>query len=81
MLTRYDQVQAGGCSVMANEQWWRSWHGAPTDPKWLVVAEQAHVNPGMVAAVAWALLDHASQQADRGNVSEFDVETISTFYH
>src|SRR5690348_13563428 len=60
--------------------WFRSHDGAPTDPKWLVVARRAGVAPGMVAAVAWALMDHASQQSDRGNVEDFDVETISAFF-
>lgn len=59
--------------------WFRSWHGAPTDPKWLFVAKKAQVAPGVVAAVYWALLDHASQQPGRGVVSNFDVETYSLF--
>lgn len=59
--------------------WFRSWHGAPTDPKWLVVAKRAKVAPGMVSAVAWALFDYASQNTDRGSVDGFDVETYATF--
>jgi len=27
--------------------WFRSWHGAPNDPKWLVIARKAGVAPGM----------------------------------
>lgn len=59
--------------------WFRSWHGAPTDPKWLVIARRAQVAPGMVSAIAWALLDCASQSAERGSVAGFDVETYAAF--
>lgn len=60
-------------------EWFRSWHGAPTDPKWLLIARNAQVPPGVVSAVAWALLDHASQHADRGSVDGFDVETYAAW--
>jgi len=59
--------------------WFRSWHGAPTDNKWLVIGKRAKVAPGMVSAVAWALLDYASQNSDRGSVEGFDVETYAMF--
>ena len=59
--------------------WFRSWHGAPTDNKWLVIAHRAKVAPGMVSAIAWALFDHASQCNDRGSVVGFDVETYAIF--
>lgn len=65
--------------------WFRSWHGAPTDPKWLLIARNAmkrtetHVTPGMVSAVVWALLDHASQHEQRGNIEDFDIETYAIF--
>lgn len=65
--------------------WFRSWHGAPTDPKWLLIARNAtkrsetHVTPGMVSALVWALFDHASQAEQRGNVDGFDVPTYAVF--
>lgn len=59
--------------------WFRSWHGAPTDNKWLVIAAKAHVKPGVVSAVAWALFDYASQCGERGSVAGFDVETYAVF--
>lgn len=59
--------------------WFRSWHGAPTDTKWLLIARKARVQPGIVSAIAWALLDHASQNSDRGTVSDFDIETYAVF--
>ena len=57
--------------------WFRSWHGAPTDNKWLLIAKRAGVTPMMVSAVFWALLDYASQQEERGSIAGFDVETYS----
>lgn len=59
--------------------WFRSWHGAPTDPKWLAIAKRAQVAPGVVSAIVWALFDHASQQEERGSVETFDIETYSSF--
>lgn len=59
--------------------WFRSWHGAPTDAKWLVIGKRAGVAPGVVSAVMWALFDHASQNEDRGEVAGFDFETYSAF--
>ena len=57
--------------------WFRSWHGAPTDNKWLLIAKRAGVTPMMVSAVFWALLDYASQQEERGSVAGFDAETYA----
>jgi hypothetical protein len=57
--------------------WFRSWHNAPTDPKWLLIARRANVPPGMVSAVFWSLLDYASQEKDRGSVAGFDHETYA----
>jgi hypothetical protein len=59
--------------------WFRSWHGAPTDNKWLVIARKADTTPGMVSAVVWALFDYASQNRDRGSIVGFDVETYAAF--
>ena len=64
---------------MASFEWWRSWHGAPMDAKWLVIAKRAQVAPGVVSAVAWSLFDYASQANPRGSVTGFDVETYATF--
>lgn len=59
--------------------WFRSWHGAPTDNKWRVISKKAGVSAGIVSAVVWALLDHASQNEDRGSIEGFDYETYSEF--
>jgi len=60
--------------------WFRSWHGAPTDSKWLVVAKRAGATPGHVAAVWWYIEDYASQQEERGSLEGFDVETCAAAY-
>lgn len=39
--------------------WFRSHHGAPTDPKWQVIARRAKVTPAEVVALFWLLLDYA----------------------
>ena len=59
--------------------WFRSWHGAPTDAKWLLIARKSGTTPGQVSAVFWALLDYASQHADRGSVADFDIETFAAW--
>jgi len=64
---------------MSNIQWWRSWHGAPIDHKWAVIAKKANVIVGIVSAVAWALMDYASQHKERGSIEGFDIETYSVY--
>ena len=60
-------------------QWWRSWHGAPTDHKWAVIAARSGVKTGVVSAIGWALLDYASQQKERGSVAGFDPEEYAVY--
>jgi len=59
--------------------WFRSHHGAPSDPKWLVVARKAKVSPALVISTFWMLLDYASQHQDRGSVQGFDIEVAAAF--
>jgi hypothetical protein len=59
--------------------WFRSWHGAPTDPKWLLIAKRANVRPIHVIGTWWALLDFASQHSERGSIDGFDTETFALF--
>lgn len=59
--------------------WFRSWHGAPTDTKWLLIARKSGAAPAIVSAIAWALFDHASQHEERGTVSDFDAELYSVW--
>ncbi|ABS68849.1 hypothetical protein Xaut_3621 [Xanthobacter versatilis] len=60
--------------------WFRSWHGAPTDPKWLGIARKAGVAPGIAVAVAWALMDRASQADDRGSIAGYDADGLACFF-
>ncbi len=60
-------------------KWFRSWHGAPTDTKWLMIAARAKVQPVVVIATAWALMDCASQAEERGDVSHFCHESFAAF--
>lgn len=57
--------------------WFRSWHGAPTDPKWRVVARIANADLSQVISTVWTLLDHASQCADRGSIAGCDLDVIA----
>jgi hypothetical protein len=56
-----------------------SWHGAPCDPRWLVIARKAGTTPGIVSAIMWALLDCANHAEDRRSVKDFDTETYAAF--
>jgi hypothetical protein len=64
---------------MSSLSWWRSWHGAPTDHKWAVISARSGVKVGIVSAIAWALLDYASQQPDRGSMAGFDTEEYAVY--
>lgn len=60
--------------------WFRSWHGAPTDTKWLMIAQRANAKPVTVIATVWALMDHASQNwEDRGSVTGWCHESFAAF--
>ena len=60
--------------------WFRWYHGACSDSKWPIVARKAGVNVGVVVSVWAALLEHASQNEERGDVSGFDCETFNALY-
>lgn len=60
--------------------WLRWYHGACSDAKWTLVARKAHTNMGTVVAIWVSILEHASQQADRGSVVSYDPETIDALY-
>lgn len=64
---------------MSDMSWFRSWHGAPSDPKWSVISVRSGVEKAVVIATAWELLDYASQNKDRGSVAGFDTETWAVF--
>jgi hypothetical protein len=55
--------------------WFKSWHGAPLDDKLIVIAKRCETLVYVTSGFMWALLDHASQNMERGRVSDFDFET------
>lgn len=59
--------------------WFRSWHGAPTDPLWVLIARKASISPAAASGVAWALFDCASQASPRGSVAGFDCEVYAAW--
>jgi hypothetical protein len=59
--------------------WFRSWHGAPVDPKWRTIAKRAKVPTMLVVSIAWALMDRASMADDRGSIVGIDCETLADF--
>lgn len=60
--------------------WYRVYHGAPLDAKWVAIAIKAGTVPGVVWSVFSALMDHASQAEPRGSAAGFDVDTVAAFY-
>lgn len=60
-------------------QWFRSWHGAPTDPKWRLIAKKAEVPTSLVVSFIWALMDRASQSEDRGSFAGVDLEVLADY--
>lgn len=61
-------------------QWFRSWHGAPTDSKWLGISRKSGVPTGTVVAIVWALLDRASQSHERGTIGGYDADGLACFF-
>ena len=64
---------------MAKNDWFRSWHGAPTDPKWRTIAKRAGVKASVVVALVWTFMDRASQAEERGSFAGYDEETLADF--
>lgn len=62
---------------MSRFDWWRSHHGAPKDTKWRIIGRIAGVPHGNVAAVAWLLLDYASQANERGSITGYDIDELA----
>lgn len=61
-------------------EWFRVYHGICSDQKWPIVARKAKVSVGTVVSVWLALLEFASQAAERGSVAAFDPETVDALY-
>ena len=58
--------------------WFRSYHGAPSDSKLSLIAKDSGKARAFVTAVWWEVLDHASRNVtQRGDVSRIDHEIIA----
>ncbi len=57
--------------------WFRWYHGTVSDPKLALIAKKAGQPRPVVIAVWIALLEHASQAEPRGDISDFDIETLA----
>ena len=69
-----------GAKGKVNMEWFRTYHGISNDSKWPLIARKSGQNVGTVVSVWMALLDHASQDDERGSVAEFDCEEIDVLY-
>lgn len=61
-------------------EWFRWYHGAMSDPKWPIIARRSKQNIGTVVSVWVAILEHASQDEERGSLEGFDPEAIDALY-
>lgn len=60
--------------------WLKWYHGACSDSKWPLIARKSKQTVGTVVAIWAALLEHASQNADRGSLAGFDPEEIDCLF-
>jgi hypothetical protein len=61
--------------------WLRWYHGAVSDDKWPLIARKSGQTVAAVIAVWAALLECASQAETRGNIENFDAESIDALLH
>jgi hypothetical protein len=60
-------------------EFFRCWHQTAVDQRWVLVGRTVGIEPGMVAAIVWALMDFASRQKQRGTVDGFDADAYAAF--
>jgi len=60
--------------------WFRTYHGTATDPKWLAIARAAKSTPAVAHSVWMAMLDRASQARPRGSAEGLDCDALAAFY-
>lgn len=61
-------------------EWLRWYHGACSDAKWPLIARKSGTCVGVVVSVWAALLEHASQDDERGSIEGWDPETYDVLY-
>ncbi len=59
------------------KKWFKLYHGLPNDPLFAVVAQRAQISRAEAIALWIALMDSASQDAQRGSLKDADLESIS----
>ena len=59
-------------------QWFRWHHGTVSDPKFRTIARKAGQPVAAVIAVWAALLEHASQEEDRGTIRGIDLDDVAS---
>lgn len=62
---------------MSSMDWLRLWHGTPVDQKLTMIAKRAGARRCEMTALWECLLDHASQNSERGYVGDVDLEVIA----
>jgi len=60
-------------------KWFRMYHGAQNDKKWMVISRKSGQPIPLVLSVVWELIDQASRAATRGDVTGFDQEECAAF--
>lgn len=60
--------------------WFKHYHGAATDPKWLAIADVTRSSPAVVWGAWSAALEFASEHEDRGSVVGLDPQVIASFF-
>lgn len=61
-------------------EWFRWYHGAISDTKWPLIARKSKQNIGTVVSIWAAILEHASQDEERGSIEGFDPEAIDALF-
>ncbi len=57
--------------------WFRWYHGTVNDPKLALIARKSGQLRPVVISIWATLFEHASQATPRGDISEFDTETVA----
>lgn len=65
---------------MVTYNWFKLHHGITSNSKWPLIARKTGTSVGVVVSVWVAILEHASQQEDRGDVLNFSCEEFDCCY-
>jgi hypothetical protein len=65
---------------MTEISWFKHYHGAATDPKFLAAADIACSDPALAFAAFGCALEYASKNPDRGSLAGFNPQIVASFY-